>query len=234
VLSFHERWRAGERHDDARIRRPCAIGLRSRERKKEFVGYQTKRRTFPNGHGDFRPAPPTRAFEPVAAPRGAAVEAGIRTPGPEGFPSPTRRRFPNPPWPGAVDAVRSRSPLRGSSGFAPDSLEALRPATQMLCWAPSTDTRVCVWVQICNRNLTSSRRLIGSHRVDEIPAARESPVDKHRRTHSARSATQRPCKSNVRFTSYVLCCIQTPTASRIGGTETMKKSKRPRRRRNPH
>jgi len=33
--------------------------------------------------------------------------------------------LPGPSWPGAHDAGRSRSPLRGSSGFAPDSLVGL-------------------------------------------------------------------------------------------------------------
>jgi hypothetical protein len=71
-------------------------------------------------------APPTRAPEPNNLPLGMWIAAGLRTHGLAAHdePVPTTSRFPNMTFVSSVPMaqVRSHSPLRGSSGFSPDSL----------------------------------------------------------------------------------------------------------------
>ena len=121
---------------------PRSAGLRSRERNEnlrttpdERSGGSPERR-----RGDFRPVPPARVPEPDIAPFGAMVEADIRTLGHEAIASPNGCRFPSLP----AQCTKHRSfpitaagQLRIRTGF-PHGLSAM---TQMLCWAPSTDTR---------------------------------------------------------------------------------------------
>ena len=73
-------------------------------------------------------APPTRAPKPNCIPSRTQIAAGLRTHGRSAwigrFLMHAASRFDNGHRVSAIGMVRSHSPLRGSSGFAPDSLLA--------------------------------------------------------------------------------------------------------------
>ena len=131
---------AVERLGDARDETPRSANLRPCERIQNLAEERSKAARAPDGAQRFSAGPSREGLKPFVAPQSATVAAGIRTFGREEFPH-LLGAASQAARPSALDAGRSRSPLRGSSGFAPDSLAALQLRTQMLCRATATDTR---------------------------------------------------------------------------------------------